>query len=379
MEEVKRIYAFLLKNDGLKIREIAEHLGMEKYAIAEILFSEENLSYWFQDDSSLWYAKEDALELDEDDDEDDDEDEDEDEEQSELSLTLEIPRFVNYAKYIENTTSLALRITLEDISKYRILTTEETYVYLAKYKNGNKRARDLIVRSNLRFVMNVANLYKDKGVPLEDLFQEGCIGLLKAIEKFELGRNSSFFEYAKAWIFQAISNAVATLPYMIKIPINALSAHRKMQDKIESFENKNGYYPSLEDLGIVQNDEPMYLFGWYVDKKYESLYELYALPNDLLDLVTLSDEIDEFEYPLNDIENYIEKENKQTLVVGYLDLLGKRAREILEMYYGINLKDCESLDNIGIKLGISRERARQIVLASKKIIKERALCKNKCD
>ena len=200
MNDIEGIYSLLLHSNGLKIRAISQELELDKYYVAEIMFSSQNIPYWYQDDDSLWYAKEGALQI------------EEPEKKDELVETsIVIPKY-NLNRFQQEDISESLRAYLNKISKFRIYTNDETLELFKRYRKGDNKAFGLIVKSQQRLVANIALLYCRKGVPLEDIIQEGNIGLIKAVERFDDTQYRSFSNFAKTWILQAISYSMTTMP-----------------------------------------------------------------------------------------------------------------------------------------------------------------------
>ena len=346
MEEIKRIYILLLHSNGLKIRDVAKELDLDKYYVADILYSTDNIPFWYQDSSSLWYAKEDALHI---------------EEPKEIKKTLitsiEIPQKFNISRFLEEELSDSLRSYLHQISNYRIYSNDEMIELFKRYRNGDKNAFDLIIKSQQRLVANIALLYCRKGAPLEDIIQEGNVGLIKAAERFDYTQYRSFSNYAKSWILQSISLAMSSMPYMIRLPLNQLSLYRKVRNFKDQFEQDNGYSPSINDIEINEISD------------LERIKYLDGLPYNLKSLMYLSGNMDAYESMTNALEDSINKREVQFYVKKLLSSLQKRERQILKMFYGINRKE-ESLTFIGDYFGLTRERARQIKEKTIKYLRE---------
>lgn len=336
MEEVRRIYILLLHSNGLKIKDIAMELDLDKYYVADILFSTDNIPFWYQDSSSLWFAKEGAIEI-----------EEPEETKEPLITSIEIPQKFNISRFFEEDLSDSLCSYLQQISKYRTYSNDEMIELFKRYRNGEKKALDLIIMSQQRLVANIALLYCRKGAPLEDIIQEGNVGLVKAAARFDYTQYRSFSNYAKSWILQSISFAMASMPYMIRLPQNQLSLYRKVRNFKDHYEQEHGYSPSINDIEI--NESP----------DLERIRYLDGLPYNLKSLMLLSDNMDAFESRTNSIEDSINKNEVQFSVKKLLSLLRKKERQMLQMFYGINRKE-ESLESIGDYFGLSRERARQI-------------------
>ena len=336
MNDIERIYSLLLRSNGLKIRAISQELELDKYYVAEIMFSSQNIPYWYQDDDSLWYAKEGALQI-----------EEPEEEIDELITPAEIPQRFNVNRFLEEDLSDSLRSYLSQISKYRIYSNDEMIELFKRYRNGDQKAFDLIIKSQQRLVANIAFLYCRKGAPLEDIIQEGNVGLVKAAERFDYTQYRSFSNYAKSWILQSISASMTTMPYTVRLPLNQLLLYRKVRKFKEKFEQKHGYIPSVNDIEI---DEEL---------DTERIKFVDSLPYNLSSLTSLFSDLDNKESETNAIDDFINKNESKITIKNLLKRLGNRERQIIQRFYGINTKE-ETLSAIGDYFGLTRERARQI-------------------
>ena len=340
MNDIERIYSLLLHSNGLKIRAISQELELDKYYVAVIMFSSQNIPYWYQDDDSLWYAKEGALQI-----------EETIEEKDELvEPSIVIPKY-NLNRFLQDDINESLRTHLNKISKFRIYTNDETLELFKRYRNGDKKAFELIVKSQQRLVANIALLYGRKGAPLEDIIQEGNLGLIKAVERFDDTQYRSFSNFAKTWILQSISIAMTALPYMVRLPLNQLARYRKVRKCKEKFEQRHGYPPSVTDINI----------GEEVDS--EKIEIVNQLPDSLGELVELYGDLDFLESRTDMVTNYIEDEDHWYFVRRLLKRLKDRESRILRFYYGIDAVE-ETLSSIGEKMNLTRERTRQILWSS---------------
>ncbi|MCR4680296.1 MAG: sigma-70 family RNA polymerase sigma factor [Bacteroidales bacterium] len=335
MEEIKSIYVLLLHSTGLKIKEIARKLNLDKYYVAKVMYSVDNISYWYQDSSSLWFAIEGAIYLDE-------------SKEDPLIAPLAEPKRYNFERYLQDFISDSLRAYVLNLSRYRLYSNEEIVELFRRYKNGDRNAYDLIVKSQQKLVVGIAYLYRKDGVLFEDLIQEGNLGLLKAIEHFDDSQNFSFYNYAKYWIRQAIAYSMTYLPFLIRLPINQQISYRKIQQFKEKFEQLTGFSPSVNDVELDES-----LDG-------EKLSFLFQLPDNLKDIVCI-EELDDYE---SDLPCTPEKEliyqSLQIEVERSLSTLKLREVDVIRCYFG--LRGCVSmtLDEIGKKYDLTRERVRQI-------------------
>lgn len=217
---------------------------------------------------------------------------------------------------------------------------------LQQFHAGDKHAFDKIVKMNLKLVAIIADTYKDLGAELEDLIQEGSIGLIKAIKRFNPKRKVHFPLYAQWWIHRSIKESLIHLQTTIKFPYNQILLHKRIKQKIELFEQQNGYEPSSIEIDIDEEIEP------------KEIDYFIGLPNSLNEITTSFNEWDE--YPSdNTADEVLMKESQSHLINSLIERLKKRDAFILKHLYGIGEKSL-SLSDIGIRLGLTRERVRQI-------------------
>lgn len=345
MEIVRRIYELLIQCQGLKVREIARKLELDAFEVSDVLFSSDCIPYWYQNDSSCWFAKEGAIEVvgavEQD------------------PIIEQIYTHHNFDKtlYVDDQSHNSLCIYLDEISKYRVYNDDEVAELLVKYRSGDTSAYDLLVKSHLRMVVNLARLYKSKGVAMVDLIQEGNLGLLKSIEKYDVSKNTSFSKYAQGWILQAISSAVQRLSHIVWLPFNQISEYRKVRKFADSFEQENLRSPALSEIDL--------------NLEYNSLSYLYSLPNDLSEITQYLDDWESFEdIQLIATDHNLMIESDNIYVQQMLKLLTIREYDVLKSYFGIQNQFEESIDSISKRHKLTRERVRQLIENSIKKIKE---------
>ena len=244
---------------------------------------------------------------------------------------------------------------LKDVAKIPLLTKEEEIDLATKARNGDKKAKDKLIISNLRFVITVAKKYQNNGLPLADLINEGNIGLIRAAELFDPNKGFKFIRYAVWWIRQAIVKAIQNTNRTIRIPSTQYSILYNINKEISNFYQKNERQPSAEELSIIMNIPE------------EKIIKLFEYNNTMSSIDTqISDEEDagtmvdiipnqnikKTDYSLNE-----ESDNTNMNLI--LNLLGDRERDIVILYYGLGCKALR-LGEIGRLFGISAERTRQV-------------------
>lgn len=261
---------------------------------------------------------------------------------------------VSNKRFIE-TSEDSISNYLKEVRKIDLLTPEEEVVLTKKIAEGDKRAQDKLVNSNLRFVISVAKEYQGQGVPLVDLISEGNYGLIKAATKFDHTKGFRFISYAVWWVKQSILQSLSENSRTVRLPINITSQLSKIKKEIARFEQENHRPPTEMDMDLSVLSHPT--CGSLNDKINED-------GDEVLDLVP--DE--SFNRPDEDFygEDVLKGELEKTLSV-----LSERERNIINMYFGIDGHPM-TLEQIGDEFLLTKERIRQI--------KEKALrkLKNNC-
>lgn len=268
-------------------------------------------------------------------------------------------------KSITNRDSAALEKYLTEIGKEELLTVDEEVELAQQIKKGDKRALEKLTKANLRFVVSVAKQYQNQGMTLEDLINEGNVGLIKAAERFDETRGFKFISYAVWWIRQSILQAMAEQSRIVRLPQNQIGSVNRINRLLSKFEQENERRPSLEELSDCINmpedkiDDVLKLSGKHVsmDAPFAEGEE-----NSLLDVLVNEDA------PI--VDRSLVVESLRTEIQSALNSLSVRERQVIEAFYGINQKEM-SLEEIGIKYGLTRERVRQI---KEKAIRRLRLC-----
>ena len=260
------------------------------------------------------------------------------------------------AAYLDSENEI-LSIYLEQINKIPMLTYEEEYELALKAKAGDKKAFDRIINANLRFVVSVAKKYRGQGMALSDLINEGNIGLITALEKFEPGKGYHFISYAVWWIRQSIMKALSEKARAVRLPLNRaneLMQIQKAQSEIlhDNIDDPNNLELISEKTGLEES----------------LVKDLLSISQDIvnLDSAIKSDDdssstFSEFiEDPSKGPEEEIVGESLKSEVRSLLLTLSEKERQILVMRYGLDGNKPMSLKEIGIKFGLTKERIRQI-------------------
>jgi RNA polymerase primary sigma factor len=248
-----------------------------------------------------------------------------------------------------------LRLYLNAISKSRTLTNEEEASLARRIRHGDHAALTHLVRSNLRFVINVARSYQGQGMPLADLINEGNIGMMRAATRFDERKNFRFITYAVWWVRQAILRALADQGRSVKLPLNRVGAFHRMVRMHSRLEQRFGRQPNASEVARALN------------VKQREVAETLAAGAPSVSLDTpakeeknncLMDCLADDREKLPD--NQLERRSFQERVLAHLDHLERREREIIVLYFGMEGEEPYSLDEIGHRLHLTRERTRQL-------------------
>ncbi|MBZ4683190.1 MAG: polymerase primary sigma factor [Fusobacteriaceae bacterium] len=242
---------------------------------------------------------------------------------------------------------------LKDIRKYDILTKEEELELLKRAKQNDNEARQKLILSNLRLVVNIAKSYTKKGLSFIDLISEGNFGLIHAIERFDPDKGYRFSTYAVWWIKQAISKAIISKGREIRIPSYKHDLLNKVNKFIMNYITENSSYPTIEEISIGTK-----LSIDKVEKVMLEFQEMMSLNSVIGEDIYLEDTIsDDDEETLEEkIINQIAREEINKI----LSFLKPREREIISLRYGLEGNEMHTLEEVGQKFNITRERVRQI-------------------
>lgn len=257
------------------------------------------------------------------------------------------------------------RYSLKEKKDYE--TKNKQLLYLYK-KQNNINAKDELILTNINLVRKLAKLYSDRSsMDYEDLVQEGIIGLMKGIEKFDIKRDVAFSTYAYYWIRQSIDRAICINGYLIRIPVHLIQYINRLRRLEREEMAANGFISLGRICSKLNISQDMY----YELKQYVANYQKYTSLNQFIDSEDSQDEILDFVTCENDIyykknnENYdldntLYKKLLEEDVYGTLATLLPREEKILRMRYGLDDGEFKSLEEIGKRFNLTRERIRQI-------------------
>ena len=278
-------------------------------------------------------------------------------------------RQLKITKSITNRESESLDKYLQEIGKEELLSTDEEVELAQRIRKGDRKALERLTKANLRFVVSVAKQYQNQGLSLPDLINEGNLGLIKAAEKFDETRGFKFISYAVWWIRQSILQAIAEQSRIVRLPLNQVGAVNKINREANRFEQEFERRPSAEELSekidIPEEkiDDALHISGHHVSVDAPFVD---GEDNSLLDVLVNDDA------PMADRQ--LVMESLRAEISSALQMLNDRERKVIEAFYGINQPEM-TLEEIGTKYGLTRERVRQI--KEKAIRRLRSNTKNK--
>ena len=272
-------------------------------------------------------------------------------------------------RQFKNTRSITMRNNisinnyLNEVNRYPMITVDEEVILARKIKQSGieaDKARQRLVEANLRFVISVANQYRQPDMDLSDLISEGNIGLIKAAERFDDTRGFKFISYAVWWIRQSISSAICENGRIIRLPLNQqvlLNMYSILLQETMQTEQRKPTVAEFAEFANISEDKADMLIGQTTKTLSMDATLSEDTDTSIGDLVSSGSKTDES----------LDKESLHQDIIDVLNhILSAKEKEILMRSFGINCKE-EGLEEIGLAFGLSRERVRQI--------RDKALCK----
>ena len=263
-------------------------------------------------------------------------------------------RQLKITKSITNRESASLDKYLQEIGREELVSPEEEVELSQRIRKGDQKALEKLTRANLRFVVSVAKQYQNQGLSLPDLINEGNLGLIKAAEKFDETRGFKFISYAVWWIRQSILQALAEQSRIVRLPLNQVGSLNKINKALSQFEQKNERSPSNEELSeMIDIPQDKISDTLRVSGRHVSVDAPFVEgeDNSLLDVIPNDDS------PMAD--RGLVNESLSTEIERSLQILTTREREIIKSFFGIGCQEM-TLEEIGERLDLTRERVRQI-------------------
>ena len=248
-----------------------------------------------------------------------------------------------------------VRMYLKEIGRINLLTSDEEFEYAKRAEEGDEEAKRMLAESNLRLVVSIAKRYVGRGMLFLDLIQEGNIGLMKAVDKFDPTKGYKFSTYATWWIRQAITRAIADQARTIRVPVHMVETINKLARVQRQLTQELNREPTDEEIAKK--------LGITVDK----VREVYKISQDPVSLETPIGEEDDSH--LGDFirdertmgpEEYATVEMLKEELKGVLSTLTEREEKVLRLRFGLDDGQCRTLEEVGQIFGVTRERIRQI-------------------
>lgn len=255
----------------------------------------------------------------------------------------------------KNRAEKSLERYLGEIGEYSPLPSEQEVELAIKIKKDDKEALDSLVRANLRFVVSVAKEYQNQGLPMEDLINEGNLGLIKAATRFDETRGFKFISYAVWWIRQSILQALAEQSRIVRLPLNRVGAINKIGKVLENLGQEFERDPSLEELAEHMNMSSSELADTL---KTSSRHLSLDAPFQQGDGNSLMDILQNDQLPSPDTD--LMDESLRDEIEKVLHTLTNREARIIKLYFGIKQDRPLTLEEIGEIFHLTRERVRQI-------------------
>ncbi len=265
-------------------------------------------------------------------------------------------RQLKITKSITNRESQSLEKYLQEIGKVELITPEEEVRLARMIKQGCQQSLDRLTKANLRFVVSVAKQYQNQGLSLPDLINEGNLGLIKAAQRFDETKGFKFISYAVWWIRQSILQSLAEQARIVRLPLNKVGLTSRIQKAYSLLEQEFEREPSAEELADLLNmdlEEVTSTLG--INIRHVSMDTPFSEGEDgtLLDILenTNADKTD------NEVDH---KQSLNIEIDRSLKTLTERQKEVVCYFFGIGVDHALSLEDIGEKFCLTRERVRQI-------------------
>ena len=265
-------------------------------------------------------------------------------------------RQLKITKSITNRESQSLEKYLQEIGKVELISPEEEVRLATLIKQGDQRALDRLTKANLRFVVSVAKQYQNQGLSLPDLINEGNVGLIKAAQRFDETRGFKFISYAVWWIRQSILQALAEQSRIVRLPLNKVGLTNRIQKAYSQLEQQFEREPSAEELAEVLDmdiEEVASTLG--INARHVSMDS----PLSEGEENTLIDVLENPNAEKTD-EDLAYNQSLKTEIDRSLKTLTERQKEVICFFFGIGVDHPMSLEDIGEKFSLTRERVRQI-------------------
>jgi RNA polymerase primary sigma factor len=280
-------------------------------------------------------------------------------------------RQLKITKSITNRESQSLEKYLQEIGKVELLSSEEEVNLAVRIKKNDQKALHRLVKANLRFVVSVAKQYQNQGLSLPDLINEGNLGLIKSALRFDETKGFKFISYAVWWIRQSILQSLAEQSRIVRLPLNKVGLTNRISKAFQQLEQEFEREPTTEELAdLLQIETEEVASAMNVATRHLSMDSpiFEGEENTLADILE-NPNAEKADYY---IDHY---ESLKTEVERSLETLSQRQKEVVCYFFGIGQEDALSLEDIGHKFNLTRERVRQIKDKAITRLKSASRCK----
>ena len=265
-------------------------------------------------------------------------------------------RQLKITKSITNRESQSLEKYLQEIGKVELISPEEEVRLATLIKQGDQKALDRLTKANLRFVVSVAKQYQNQGLSLPDLINEGNLGLIKAAQRFDETRGFKFISYAVWWIRQSILQALAEQARIVRLPLNKVGLTNRIQKAYSQLEQEFEREPSAEELAeVLDMDIEEVTASLGINARHVSMDTPLSEGEEGTLLDVLENTNAEKTDALLDHTQSLKTEIDRSLAT-----LTERQKEVICFFFGIGVDHPLSLEDIGDRFNLTRERVRQI-------------------
>jgi RNA polymerase primary sigma factor len=249
----------------------------------------------------------------------------------------------------------AEKLYLRDLRKLSTMSEEEEKELAERISRGDRDARQKMIEANLRLVVKIARKYITAGVSVLDLIEEGNIGLIRAVEKFDLSKNCRFSTYATWWIKQSIERAMLNYSRVVRLPVHVSARMRKISKVMHDYIEREGREPTEEELRL-STDIPINFIRnlMFIVTKTDSIDSLL----DEEENVTMEDFLPDLS--VDEPLTALEQTKRIEYIASWLDTLRDDEKRVIILRYGLDGAEPQTLESIGKLFGVTRERIRQI-------------------
>mgnify|MGYP000909925535 FL=1 len=264
-------------------------------------------------------------------------------------------RQLKITKSITNRETASLDKYLQEIGREELITADQEVLLAQRIKVGDQEALEKLVKANLRFVVSVAKQYQNQGLSLPDLINEGNLGLIKAAQRFDETRGFKFISYAVWWIRQSILQALAEQSRIVRLPLNQVGSLSKIKKESNRLEQQFERPPSAEEIAeAMEVPQQKIDAALKITTRYISMDAPLAEDEDTKYIDVFVNEDAE------GTDNNLIKESLLKEIHRSLSTLSEKERQVLYLYFGIGMNHGLTLEEIGLKFDLTRERVRQI-------------------